>query len=47
MTYTTVAIPKTLIGVIDEKIVGKQGYRNRSEFIIEAIRRRLDEMDVK
>jgi metal-responsive CopG/Arc/MetJ family transcriptional regulator len=45
--YTTVSIPDELIGVIEETIRKRSdlGYRNRSEFIIEAIREKL--MDLK
>jgi metal-responsive CopG/Arc/MetJ family transcriptional regulator len=42
--YTTVRLPKELIQEIDEIIKRKiRGYRSRSEFIKEAIRKRLDE----
>lgn len=43
--YTTVRLPKELISEIDEIIAsGFRGYKSRSEFIKEAIRRRLDEV---
>ncbi len=43
--YTTVRLPKELIQEIDDIIKrGFRGYKSRSEFIKEAIRRRLDEM---
>ena len=41
--YTTVSIPLALMKRIDE-IIDDEGYRNRSDFILEAIRRRLDEL---
>lgn len=42
-TYTTVSIPLALMSRIDQ-ILEKEGYRNRSDFILESIRRRLDEL---
>jgi metal-responsive CopG/Arc/MetJ family transcriptional regulator len=41
--YTTVSIPLALMKRIDQ-IIEKEGYRNRSDFILESIRRRLDEL---
>lgn len=39
MSYVTVKIPKSLSNVIDQLVDDKiQGYRIRSEFVIEAIR---------
>lgn len=45
MEYTTIKVPKSLMDYVDKKIVGKLGYRNRSEFVIEAIRRRIEEVE--
>jgi metal-responsive CopG/Arc/MetJ family transcriptional regulator len=43
--YTTVRLPNELMGEIDAIIrLKKRGYKSRSEFIKEAIRRRLDEV---
>jgi metal-responsive CopG/Arc/MetJ family transcriptional regulator len=43
--YTTVRLPKELILEIDDIIRRRvRGYKSRSEFIKEAIRRRLDEV---
>jgi metal-responsive CopG/Arc/MetJ family transcriptional regulator len=41
--YTTVSIPLALMKRIDQ-LLEKEGYRNRSDFILESIRRRLDEL---
>ena len=44
-TYTTVSIPLSLMERIDEVITsGKHGYRNRSDFILDATRKRLREL---
>jgi hypothetical protein len=43
--YTTVRLPKELMQEIDDLIKRRvRGYKSRSEFIKEAIRRRLDEV---
>jgi predicted DNA-binding protein len=43
--YSTVRLPKELMQEIDEIIKAKiRGYKSRSEFIKEAIRKRLDEV---
>ena len=43
--YTTVRLPKELISEIDDIIRRRvRGYKSRSEFIKEAVRRRLDEV---
>jgi len=44
--YVPVQIPKSLLKKVDE-IVGKLGYRSRSEFVKEAIRALLREYGVK
>ena len=44
--YTTVNIPKALMQRIDAAIEsGRFGYVRRSDFILDAIRRRLREID--
>ena len=44
--YTTVRLPKELILEIDDIIRRRvRGYKSRSEFIKEAVRRRLDEVE--
>lgn len=40
-----VPLPADLIKEIDEKAVGRQGYRDRTEFINDAIRHLLDELE--
>jgi len=42
--YTTVTIPIELAKRI-EKVMGKLGYQNRSEFVREAIRRYLEKVE--
>jgi Arc/MetJ-type ribon-helix-helix transcriptional regulator len=43
--YTTIRIPKELLDEVDQIIrLRKRGYRNKSEFIIEALRKRVDEL---
>lgn len=42
--YTTVSIPLTLAEKID-KVLGKGGYRNRTDFVCDAIRRLLEEKE--
>ena len=44
--YTTVSIPLALMKRVDH-IIEEMGYRNRSDFILEAIRRRLDELKIE
>ena len=41
--YTSVQIPKVLTDKVKQKMA-KQGYRTVSEFVIDAVRRRLDEI---
>ncbi|MHB1439971.1 MAG: ribbon-helix-helix domain-containing protein [Cuniculiplasma sp.] len=42
MTYTNVSIPNDLIEKVEGIVSGsKFGYRNRSEFIIEAVREKV------
>ena len=41
--YTSVQIPKVLADKIKRKMAA-QGYRTVSEFVIDAVRRRLDEI---
>ena len=44
--YTTVSIPLALIERIDAVVDGKKhGYRSRSDFILDSIRKRLRELD--
>lgn len=38
-------LPVELIKEIDEKAVGRQEYRDRTEFINDAVRRLLDELE--
>lgn len=42
--YTSVKIPKALARQID-KVLSHRAYKSRTEFIIDAIRRRLDEIE--
>jgi len=42
--YTTVSIPLSLIKKIDN-ILDREGYQNRADFILEAIRNRLAELE--
>ena len=43
MSYTTVKIPVELARHIDEEMANsKLGYRSRTDFILDAIRRRLE-----
>jgi len=43
--YTTVSIPVSLAEKIDEVVESeKYGYKNRPEFVCDAIRRRLEEL---
>ena len=44
--YTTTSIPWALMERIDAVVEGgKHGYRSRSDFILDAVRRRLRELD--
>ena len=44
--YTTVSIPVALIKKVDAVIEsGAHGYRNRADFVLDAIRKRLRELD--
>ena len=46
--YTTVRLPSELIDEIDDLIKRRvRGYKSRSEFIKEAIRKSLDELQSK
>ena len=44
--YTTIAIPNALIEEIETiiKRLESLGYRNRTEFIVDSIRRRIEEL---
>lgn len=42
--YTTVSIPMTLAEKIDE-ILEKEGYQNRADFVREAVRKLLSELE--
>jgi len=43
--YTTVSIPVSLAEKIDGVVEsGRYGYKNRPEFVCDAIRRRLEEL---
>ena len=44
--YTSVKIPKALAKQID-RILLFRAYKSRTEFVIDAIRRRLDEIELK
>ena len=46
MKYKYVAIPLELINEVNKIISEKSelGYRNQSEFVVESVRRRLDEL---
>ncbi len=41
--YVYVAIPKKLADIID-KAIERLGYRSRNEFVIDAVRKRLEEL---
>lgn len=43
----SVPLPADLVREVDERAVGRQGYRDRAEFINDAIRRLLDELEGK
>ncbi|MEM2102898.1 MAG: ribbon-helix-helix domain-containing protein [Candidatus Bathyarchaeia archaeon] len=44
--YTTISIPLNLAKAIDNVIEsGKHGYKNRPDFVVDAIRKRLRELD--
>lgn len=46
-TYRTVKIPGVLIEAIERFLkTGNLGYRTSSEFVIEAVRRRLEELGI-
>jgi len=45
--HVSVSLPADLIREVDQKAVGRQGYRDYAEFINDAIRRLLDELDRK
>jgi metal-responsive CopG/Arc/MetJ family transcriptional regulator len=42
--YVSVSLPSELVQAIDEKAIGKLGYRSRPDFIKDAIRRRLEQI---
>ncbi|MEM3666900.1 MAG: ribbon-helix-helix domain-containing protein [Candidatus Bathyarchaeia archaeon] len=44
MEYTTISIPKDLAQQIDEAIKVSGQYKNRSDFVIDAIRRQLEKI---
>jgi metal-responsive CopG/Arc/MetJ family transcriptional regulator len=41
-SYISIKLPAELIEIIDNKIVGRLGYRSRAEFIKELIRKELE-----
>jgi len=43
MKWTIVNIPKDLADLIDERIVGKEGYRSRAAYVADVLRRSLEE----
>lgn len=43
MEYTSIPLPKVIADLVREKAF-KQGYRTVSEFVIDATRRRLDQI---
>jgi len=45
--YVSVSLPTDLIREVDQKVVGRQEYRDHTEFINDAIRRLLDELERK
>lgn len=44
--YTTVSIPKGLAERVDNLIKSSREYQNKGDFILEAVRKRLDELGV-
>jgi len=43
--WITVALPEELVEYIDEVVKSKKyGYRSRAEFVVDAVRRRLEEL---
>lgn len=47
-SYADVKVPEDLMEAIDRLIAaGGLGYRNRGEFAVEAIRRRVEELQTK
>ena len=45
MTYTNVSIPDDLLEKVEQVVSGSRfGYRNRSEFIIEAVREKVQQL---
>lgn len=42
--YTAVSVPVDLVKIIDRKIKGK-GFSSRAEFVKQAIRRELEQLD--
>lgn len=43
--YRQVKVPSNLMGLVDEAVHdGRWGYRSPAEFVVEAIRRRLEEL---
>jgi Arc/MetJ-type ribon-helix-helix transcriptional regulator len=44
--YTTVRLPNELMETIDDIIKRRMGYRSRSEFIKEAIRKRFEDLKI-
>ena len=43
--FVSVSLPSELVLEIDEKMLGKMGYRSRADFINDAIRRRLEQIE--
>jgi metal-responsive CopG/Arc/MetJ family transcriptional regulator len=45
LEYTTISVPTTLMEKVDEIIKsGKYGYKNRPDFVLEAMRKRMREL---
>ena len=45
VTYTNVSIPDDLLEKVEQVVSGSRfGYRNRSEFIIEAVREKVQQL---
>ena len=45
--YFTVKVPRVLTDKIIERAIKQDSYRNVSEFIMDSVRRRLDQLDSK
>ena len=44
-TYRTVSLPEDLLGRIDDVIAKQLGYNSAADFVSDAVRRRLDELE--